>query len=93
MSSHTRVLYIGITNDLERRVHEHRTGSVPGFSSKYRTRALVYFEETGDVREALQRERSMKGWSRARKVHLIESTNPEWCDLSEAWRDGSADSG
>ena len=75
MSSFTRVLYIGMTNDLARRVHEHKSGSVPGFSSKYRTRALVYFEEFDDPREAVQRERGLKGWTRIRKLQLIERMN------------------
>ena len=85
MSSQTRMLYIGMTNDLVRRVDEHKSGRFPGFSSKYRTKRLVYYEETSDVREALERERYLKGWKRDRKVALIESMNPEWDDLSDAW--------
>jgi len=85
MSSQTRVLYIGMTNNLERRVDEHKSGQVPGFSSKYRTTQLVYYEETSDVRAALERERYLKGWKRERKVALIEAMNPEWDDLSAVW--------
>ena len=93
MSSQTHVLYVGMTNNIERRVHEHKTGAVVGFSSKYRTHALVFFEETSDVRAALDRERSLKGWARARKIALIESENPCWNDLSEAWTEGSGAGG
>jgi putative endonuclease len=85
MSSQTRVLYTGVTNDLERRVDEHKRGALPGFSSTYRTRSLVFWEETSDVREAVMRERSLKGKTRAKKVALIEEANPEWHDLSDAW--------
>ena len=89
MSSHNRVLYTGMTNDIELRIHEHKSGSIVGFSSQYRTHSLVYFEETGDVREALGRERAPKGWTRARKIALIETENSEWHDLSAAWAEVS----
>ena len=89
MSSQTRALYIGVTNDLERRVDEHKQGSTPGFASKYRTRNLVYFGETSDVWAALEREKQLKTWTRARKVSLIESVNPDWRDSSREWIDGS----
>ena len=91
MSSQTRVLYIGATNDLERRVDEHKRGAVPGFSSKYRTRSLVFWEDTGDVREALEREHSLKAKTRAKKIALIEASNPEWNDLSAEWNISSGD--
>jgi len=87
MSSQTRVLYIGVTNDIERRVSEHKHGFSPGFSAKYRTTNLVYVEETADVWVALERERHLKGWKRSRKVELIESVNPEWCHLSIEWNE------
>ena len=93
MSSHTRVLYIGVTNSLERRVHEHKSGSVLGFSSKYRTHSRVYFEETSDILDALDRERSLKGWTRAKKVTLFDSVNPNWQDLSDEWTDERGASG
>ena len=89
MSSQTRVLYIGVTNDLERRVDEHKQGNIPSFASRYRTRSLVYFEETSDVWAALEREKQLKTWTRAKKVALIESANPEWRDLSRDWIEGS----
>jgi putative endonuclease len=84
MASQTRVLYIGVTNDLERRVEQHKNGLVPGFTSKYRVRRLVYFEETSDIHAALTRGRQLKGWTRAKKVTFIKSVNPEWSDLGGA---------
>ena len=74
-------LYIGMTSDLIQRGYQHRTDAVDGFSKKYDVKLLVYFEEYGDVRDAIQREKTMKHWSRAWKVALIESQNPEWRDL------------
>jgi len=82
MSNATRVLYIGVTNDLNRRVGEHKSGQIPAFSATYQTKTLVYYEETSDVREALAREKQLKGWTRIRKCALVESMNPEWRDLS-----------
>jgi putative endonuclease len=74
-------LYIGVTNDLVRRVYEHREGAADGFTKKYRVHSLVYFESTDDVRAAIQREKTMKHWSRAWKIALIEKANPDWIDL------------
>jgi putative endonuclease len=82
MASYRRVLYIGVTNNLERRVYEHKHGLLPGFTSKYRVNRLVYFEETPDVRAALEREKQIKGWLRSKKIALIEAANPDWRDLS-----------
>ncbi len=82
MASASGVLYVGVTNDLERRVFEHRNKRVPGFSARYNTQKLVYFETFGDVRTAIAREKQLKGWLRSRKVALIESINPQWKDLS-----------
>ena len=79
------VLYIGVTNDLERRMYEHKNKIIPGFASKYNLKKLVYFEETIDVSAAIAREKQIKGWLRKKKVALIESDNPEWDDLSEEW--------
>lgn len=84
---HRGTLYAGVTNDLERRVYEHKNKSVDGFSRRYHVTTLVYFEETGDVLAAIAREKQIKGWTRARKVALIDSVNPRWADLSEAWFD------
>ena len=76
------VLYIGVTGNLMRRLYEHREHLVAGFSSKYNTNKLVYFEETSDVYSAISREKQLKGWSRKKKNDLIQTINPEWKDLS-----------
>jgi len=89
MSSFFGTLYTGMTNDLERRVYEHKHKLVPGFSAKYNTNRLVYFESYGDPDSAIAREKQIKGWARAKKVDLIKSINPEWLDLSEKWVDSS----
>ena len=79
------VLYIGVTNNLLRRLYEHRNHLVEGFAEKYQTNKLVYFETTGDVRVALEREKQLKGWNRAKKNALISINNPQWKDLSADW--------
>ena len=85
MASRSRVLYTGITNNLHRRVYEHKQRLLPGFTSRYNVSRLVYFEETTDVREAIVREKQIKGWLRRKKVTLIEGVNPMWNDLSTDW--------
>jgi putative endonuclease len=82
MASASRVLYIGVTCDLLRRVMEHKEMRVPGFTARYRVKELVYFEAFGDIRIAIAREKQIKGWLRARKIALIESFNPLWRDLA-----------
>jgi len=79
------VLYTGITNDLERRVYEHKQKHIPGFTSKYNLTKLVFFEETHDVNAVIAREKQIKGWINRKKISLIESINPHWKDLSESW--------
>ena len=74
-------LYVGVTNDLARRSAEHKAGRVEGFTAKYGVGRLVYFEEFGDVQEAIVREKQLKKWNRAWKVSLIEKVNPNWDDL------------
>ena len=74
-------LYIGVTNDLERRVAEHRSGMIPGFTQKYSCHKLVYFEEFSDVEQAIAREKQLKKWSRAKKDALIDTKNKEREDL------------
>jgi putative endonuclease len=74
-------LYIGVTNDIARRVWEHRQGRGSRFVQKYRVRRLVYVEIHDDIERAIQREKTMKEWSRAWKIQLIEKVNPEWEDL------------
>ncbi len=81
----SRTLYTGVTNDLERRVYEHKKKVVPGFTTKYNITRLVYFEVTEDIGAAIAREKQIKGWLRSKKIALIESVNPEWCDLSDGW--------
>ncbi len=78
-----------MTNDLIRRIHEHKQKLIPGFTQKYNIDRLVYYEETVDVAEAIAREKQIKGWLRAKKIALIESMNPEWNDLSADWFDKS----
>src|SRR5262245_11344839 len=82
MTNKSRTLYTGVTNDLERRVYEHKKKLVPGFTAKYNIDRLVYYEATEDVNVAISREKQIKGWLRAKKIALIESTNPKWTDLS-----------
>ena len=79
------VLYIGVTNDLQRSVYEHRQEVVEGFTKKYHVHKLVYYEHTGDVKAALAREKQLKGWRREKKEALVETMNPDWNDLSETW--------
>jgi putative endonuclease len=79
---HDSVLYIDITNDLARRVSEHRSGEVPGFTSAYRCRKLIYSEHCTDVQDAIAREEQLKKWSRQKKVALIATLNPRWRDLA-----------
>ena len=80
-----RVMYIGVTGDLRRRLFEHRNEFADGFTKKYHVHKLVYFEQTTDVTEALEREKQLKKWVRAKKNQLVETMNPEWKDLSEGW--------
>ena len=80
-----KVLYTGITNNLERRVYEHRVKLIRGFTSKYNIIKLVYYDSTTDVNSAIAREKQIKGWSRQKKIDLITGVNPQWVDLSEGW--------
>ena len=85
MSSRTKVLYVGITSDLQHRVSEHKTGALEGFTNKYKCHYLVHFERYDNVFHAIGREKQLKGWTRAKKIALIESSNPRWQDRSEHW--------
>jgi putative endonuclease len=76
------VLYVGVTNDLERRIFEHKNKLVKGFTEKYNVHKLVYFEETGDVNAALAREKEIKKWRREKKDALVSSVNPQWTELT-----------
>jgi putative endonuclease len=84
LSSRSRSLYTGVTNDLSRRLIEHQQGLVPGFTSKYRVFRLVHFEVFGDIRDAIAREKEIKGWRREKKVRLIQFHNRTWADLAES---------
>ena len=83
LASRSRTLYIGVTNDLERRLAEHRGGLVPGFTSRYRVFRLVHFEAFADVRWAVAREKEIKGWRREKKIWLIERHNRTWEELAK----------
>ena len=85
MTNRSRTLYTGVTGDLKRRVYQHKHKLVPGFTSKYNIDRLAYFEVFGDVLLAITREKEIKGWLRAKKITLIESTNKDWKDLSNGW--------
>lgn len=77
------VLYIGVTNNLQRRIYEHKLGSIEGFTHRYHCKLLVYFEEYDDINQAIAREKQMKWWKREYKLNTIEKTNPSWKDLSK----------
>ena len=84
-----RTLYIGVTNNLIRRVYEHKTKfDKYSFTAQYHVNKLVYFEEIDDISEAIRREKQLKGWNRDWKLSLIEKENPNWYDLSKDWFDG-----
>ena len=85
MSSLTGTLYVGMTNNLGRRVYQHKAKEIEGFTKRYNIDRLVYFEQFSDVRDAIAREKSVKKWRRSKKIELIKSMNPTWKDLSEEW--------
>ncbi len=85
MTNKSKTLYTGVTNDLTRRVFEHQQGLGGQFTRKYRITRLVYVEDTRDVHAALTREKQIKGWTRVKKIQLIEVSNPGWKDLAEDW--------
>ena len=86
MASQSGVLYVGMANHLFRRVLEHRSGKIKGFTQKYHVNQLVYYEEYDEVAEAIAREKQIKRWRREKKTWLIESENPHWKDLSTDWQ-------
>jgi putative endonuclease len=85
MTNGVRTLYIGVTNDLMRRVYEHKQKLADGFTKKYNITMLVYYEVVSDVNAAITREKQLKGWLRSKKVALVESLNLRWIDLSQGW--------
>ena len=87
MGSKTGTLYVGVTNNHERRVYEHKNHLLPGFTDKYNVERLLYYEETNNPISAISREKQIKAWRREKKVKLIDSMNVTWNDLSEDWYD------
>lgn len=85
MANKTKTIYTGVTNNLQRRVFEHKNKIHKGFTARYNVNKLVYYEHTNDIREAIAREKQIKGWLRIKKIKLIESMNPDWKDLFEEW--------
>ncbi len=85
MASNSGTLYIGVTNNLTRRISEHKQNLVEGFTKKYKCHKLVYYENYSDIKQAIAREKELKGWLRKKKEQLIKSVNPGWKDLSLEW--------
>jgi len=85
MAGKSAVLYMGMTNNIKKRVHEHKNHSVKGFTDKYNVDRLLYFEIFRDPASAIKREKQIKAWRREKKVALIDSQNPDWVDLSKDW--------
>jgi putative endonuclease len=81
MASETGTLYVGVTNNLQRRVYEHREGLVDGFTKRYGCRIFIYFEQVENIESAILREKQLKNWNRQKKEHLIKGFNPQWRDL------------
>ena len=86
----SRTLYIGVTNDLQRRLYEHRVGIGSEFTRKYHVHQLIYYESTNSVWAAIEREKELKSWRRSRKIALIEQKNTDWKDLAAEWNDQDA---
>ena len=85
MTNKSKTLYVGVTNNLQRRVYEHKNKMIKSFTSKYNISKVVYFKVFNDIESAIKREKQIKGWLRKKKIELIESMNPDWKDLSEEW--------
>ena len=80
-SQRNGTLYVGVTSNLKKRITEHKEKLIPGFTQKYNVDKLGYFEEYNDIRLAIQREKELKGWTRKKKIALLEASNPQWKDL------------
>ncbi|MCA9876377.1 MAG: GIY-YIG nuclease family protein [Thermomicrobiales bacterium] len=85
LNNRSGTLYIGMTSSLPRRIQEHRMGAVPGFTEQYKITRLIYAEPYADVRDARARERQLKGWTRAKKLALVQASNPDLRDLGDDW--------
>ncbi len=81
MANASKTLYVGVTNNLEKRIYEHKNKLMEGFTKRYNITRLLYFEEVNDIKVAIEREKQIKGWVRAKKIELIRSVNPNWKDL------------
>ncbi len=86
LTNRTGNLYVGVTNNLERRMYEHKSKSVRGYTSKYNLTRLAYYEQTSSIEAAIAREKEIKGWLRRKKDALVETMNPQWRDLSLDWQ-------
>ena len=91
MANKSRMLYVGVTNDLERRVSEHQMKLISSFTQRFNLTRLVYYESTASISTAIEREKEIKGWVRRKKTALIHTFNPEWKDLSEEWQPPNPD--
>jgi putative endonuclease len=89
LGSISGTLYIGMTNNLARRIWQHKQHEIAGFTARYGVNRLLYFESFDDVRTAIHREKQLKGWTRQKKIGLIEARNPSWIDLSQEWYNGA----
>src|SRR5687767_529655 len=85
LANRSRTLYVGVTGNIHRRLQQHRAGVASSFTNRYLVRRLVYVDSSSLARDAIAREKQIKGWSRSKKVALIESVNPEWLDLAASW--------
>ncbi len=92
MTNKSGTLYIGVTNNIKKRVWQHKSKLIDGFTKKYNIQHLIYFETFDDISSAIAREKVLKGWLRKKKIELINSINPEWNDLSQDWYDMIPDS-
>jgi putative endonuclease len=93
MTNNSGTLYVGVTNNLERRVWEHKTGATEGFTKRYKISRLIYYETTPSIKAAIEREKTLKGWTRTRELALVRSANPRWKDLSDGWYPDPAERG
>ena len=87
MTNKSGTLYTGMTNNIKKRVYDHKNKLIPGFTEKYNINRLVYYETFDDVYSAIDREKTIKGWLRKKKIELIQKTNPDWKDLARDWYD------
>jgi len=87
MTNKSGTLYVGMTNNIKKRIYEHKKKLIPGFTKKYNISQLIYFETFDDIYSAIAREKTIKGWLRKKKIDLVNKINPDWKDLSTDWYD------